>query len=82
MRRSATPLPNLRLQRRNFWKEPLSDAGLIVCYLFPKAMTRLKDHIPPDTLVLSHTFAIPGWQPIATLVADDLYKTPIYLYQT
>lgn len=76
--------PRLVVQRQDFWEADLSESGVVVCYLYTKAMERLKiklaNELKPGTLVVSHTFAIPGWQPIAEWQADDLYKTPIYHY--
>jgi hypothetical protein len=76
---------NLHFIREDFFSVPLEDASLVVCYLYSGAMTRLKtkfeNELKPDTYVLSHTFAVPGWIPISVVKADDLYRTPIYLYQ-
>jgi hypothetical protein len=62
-----------------------SEASAVVCYLFPGAMTRLaprlSTELAPGTRILSHTFALRGWKPLRTLVVDDLYRTPIYLYE-
>ena len=66
----------------NFWKRDLSDAKLVVCYLYPGAMKRLIDHLPKGCTIITHTFAIPGLAPISETRADDLYRTPIYTYQT
>ncbi|MCB1135989.1 MAG: SAM-dependent methyltransferase [Chlamydiia bacterium] len=70
----------------DFFESDLAGAGLVVCYLFPSAMDRLAAHLrrtlPPETWVISHTFALPGWQPIETRRATDIYRTPVYLYRT
>lgn len=75
----------VHLFRKDFFQVPLADSGLIVCYLYPGAMQRLKEkfkeELRPDTLVLTHTFAIPGWTPIQRIYADDLYHTPIFIYR-
>lgn len=77
--------PNLRLIREDFFNVSLTQASLVVCYLYPEAMMRLKvkfeRELAPETYILSHTFAIPGWIPVAFARAPDLYQTPIYLYQ-
>jgi hypothetical protein len=77
--------PNLHIQRRDFFAVSLKNVSLVVCYLYPEAMTRLKakfeQELRPGTFVLSHTFAVPGWLPIRSERANDLYQTPIYLYQ-
>jgi hypothetical protein len=41
---------------------------------------RLRNELPAGALVVSHTFAIRGWEPTATAHADDLYRTPVYRY--
>ncbi len=71
--------------REDFFEVDLSQGILIICYLYPRAMERLKskfeNELSSGTWVLTHTFAIPGWEPFSTHYAQDLYKTPIYLYQ-
>ena len=77
--------PNLKIVRKNFFETSLKDADLVVCYLFPKGMERLKPKFEKElksgTKVISHTFAIPGWIPIKTVEVDDLYCSKIYLYE-
>ena len=77
--------PNLQIHCRDFFEIPLHDFSLVVCYLYPDAMKRLKDKFEKElssgTYVLSHTFAIHGWTPFLVEYADDLYRTPIYLYK-
>ncbi len=79
------PYPNLRIKRQDFFDVSLHHVSLVVCYLYPGAMTRLKTklegELAPEAYVLSHTFAIPGWTPIRFVRANDLYHTSIYLYQ-
>ncbi len=85
LRQRLAPRPNLRLLREDFFRASFSEASAVVCYLFPGAMTRLAPRLAgelaPGTRVLSHTFALRGWKPLRTLVVDDLYRTPIYLYE-
>ncbi|MFL5343765.1 MAG: SAM-dependent methyltransferase, partial [Hyalangium sp.] len=75
---------NLELRRQDFLRASFSGASVVVCYLFPGAMARLAPkllaELPPGARVLSHTFALRGWKPERSLVVDDLYRTPIYLY--
>lgn len=77
--------PNLRFHRLNFFHDSLKDASLVICYLYPGAMQKLKvkfeDELPVGCFVISNTFAIPGWTPVRTFIVDDLYKTKLYLYQ-
>ena len=70
----------------NFMKVPLHDADLIVCYLFPGGMSKLKpkleEELKPGTVVISNTFAIAGWTPVEVFHANDIYRSPIYVYKT
>jgi hypothetical protein len=76
---------NLVIQRKDFFEVSLKEAGLVTCYLFPKAMERLKEkllqELPKGSYVLSHTFAIRGWTPLRTIESADLGRTKIYLYR-
>jgi hypothetical protein len=84
LRQRFAPRPNLELRHQDFFRASFTGASLVVCYLFPGAMTRLAPklaaELAPGTRILSHTFALRGWTPQRTLVVDDLYRTPIYLY--
>ncbi len=79
------PLPNLKIYWKNFYDMPLNDASLVICYLFPGAMTKLKDkfqnELKPHTLVISNTFAISSWTPIKIEKIRDVYNTNIYVYE-
>ena len=85
LRQRLAPRPNLRLVRQDFFTASFAGASAVVCYLFPSGMGRLapklSGELPPGARILSHTFALRGWQPLRTLVVDDLYRTPIYLYE-
>lgn len=76
---------NVSVLRKDFFQHNLSDAGLVVCYLFPRVMARLKvkfeKELPEGCWVVSNTFAVPGWVPVKVVVLDDLYKTKVYLYR-
>jgi hypothetical protein len=41
---------------------------------------KLRAELPSGARILSHTFALRGWQPLRTVVVRDLYRTPVYLY--
>lgn len=77
--------PNLHLQWRDFFDYPLHSTTMVICYLYPGAMEKLKSkfeaELGPEAYVASHTFAIPGWKPLTLAHADDLYRTPMYIYQ-
>ncbi len=76
---------NLWIARKDFFEVSLQDASFVVCYLYPKAMERLKEkllrELLPGSYVLSHTFAFRGWKPLMMLEAKDLGKNRIYLYR-
>lgn len=79
------PRPKLSVRLGDFMREPLSEAALVVCYLsgaqMPGLEAKLQAELPPGALVLTHTFALPTWRPADTVIADDLYKSPVYLYE-
>ena len=76
---------NASFELGDFTAQPLSDASLVVCYLSGPQMAvladKLADELTPGTLVMTHTFAIPDWRPVDTVQADDMYRSPIYLYE-
>lgn len=84
-RLSLNRVTHAKVLRRNFYKADLSDAGLIVCYLYPGAMHKLKPkfegELKKGTWVISNTFAIPGWKPLQVVEVSDLYRNKIYVYQ-
>lgn len=85
-RQILTPLPNLKIVRQDFFNVPLPPDALVVCYLYPGAMRRLKPKFEAElsykSLIISNTFGIPGWNPVKTVVVPDLYLTKIYVYKT
>jgi hypothetical protein len=76
---------NLKIVRRNFLKDNLSKASLVVCYLYPGAMTRLSPklarELDSDALVISNTFAIPAWTPTIIQNLEDVMCHQIFLYK-
>lgn len=76
--------PRTTIHKKDFFQTDLSGAGLIICYLYPGAMTRLSKEIMPQLpdhcLILTHTFSLPDAPLVRTLKANDLYKTPIFLF--
>jgi hypothetical protein len=85
IRKLITPRKNLTFFRRNFHTTSLEDAALILCYLHPGGMKRLKDkfekELKPGTIIMCNTFEIEGWKPVAVRVIDKLYDNIIYIYQ-
>lgn len=85
VRLAVASVPNLMLVWRNFHSVDLSDADLVVCYQSPGNMSNLRPkfdrELSDDCIVLSNTFAVPGWKPSETFTADDLFNTRIYIYR-
>ncbi len=78
------PYKNLEVHKKNFYTISLHEADVVVCYLYPKAMTNLKhkfeNELKQDTLVISNTFAVPDWKPVRIIETYDIYRTKIYIY--
>ncbi|MBD3393179.1 MAG: methyltransferase [Chitinivibrionales bacterium] len=76
---------NLEIVRRDILSVSLARAGLVTCYLYPDAMKKLKpkfeNELQPGTVVVSNTFAVPGWEPSRVGELEDLYRTRIYEYR-
>jgi precorrin-6B methylase 2 len=76
---------NVKLFWDDFFRTSFSDASVIFCYLYPGAMERLKkkfeEELAPGTLVVSNTFAVPGWEPVDVIKVNDLYRTKVYVYK-
>jgi hypothetical protein len=75
---------NLVMRRGDFFQADLSEAQVVVCYLYPGGMTQLQPklerELSPGAVVLSNTFALPGWKAEEEVKLDDLYRTPVYRY--
>ncbi len=84
-RQLIRPAGNLTLVQGDFLTRPLDDAALVVCYLQPGAMERLRPKLEAEltagSLVLTHTFRLAGWPDAEVHEASDIYRTPIYIYR-
>ncbi|MBL4765435.1 MAG: class I SAM-dependent methyltransferase [Colwellia sp.] len=78
-------LQNLTLHRQSFYHANLSNASVLVCYLYPEAMDRVRDKLlleqPNVNFLISNNFALPSWQYYKVVTLNDFYKSPIYLYK-
>ena len=78
-------LKNLSLYRQNFYHADLPAASVLVCYLYPEAMSKIKNKLrleqPKIDFLISNNFALPSWQYYKVIPLDDFYKSPIYLYK-
>jgi hypothetical protein len=84
-RHLAAPVPNLTLRRADLHEADLGDAGLVVCYLVPEGMEKLRPkleaELKPGAWVLSNTFALRGWRAHREEAVGDLFRTTVYLYR-
>ena len=85
VRKSVSGLDNLILHRRDFLNADLSDASVLICYLFPGGMVSLEDKLDRENvsnvLIVSSTFALPSSEPVKVIRVKDIYRTPVYLYR-
>ena len=76
--------PNLTFKRANFFSVPLHSASAVVCYLYPRAMkklkTKLESELRPGSWLVSHTFAMQGWTPLKVSASGDLFSSKVYFY--
>ena len=76
---------NLKVVRRNFLKDDLSKASLVICYLYPGAMAKLSSklllELKPSAKVISNTFEIPVWTPTAIQNLEDVMCPQIFHYK-
>lgn len=83
--KNALGLHNLTLYRKNFYHEKLPDASVIVCYLYPQAMSKIKRKLlteqPDVDFLISNNFALPFAQADKIIQLNDFYRSPVYLYQ-
>ena len=77
-------LSNIEVVRRDFFRDDLAKAAVVVCYLYPGSMvrlsTKLQSELVPGTVVVSNTFALPGWLPDQQAQLKDIYRTKIYRF--
>ena len=76
---------NLKVVRRNFLKDDLSKASLVICYLYPGAMAKLSSklllELKPSAKVISNTFEVPVWTPTAIQSLEDVMCPQIFHYK-
>lgn len=75
---------NVTFQKGDLYTYLYRDVNMVVCYLYPGAMLRLRliwrEQLMPGTHVISVCFAIPDWEPEQIITCSDLYRTKIYVY--
>jgi len=78
------PASRLTFRRTDLFDYPYEEADLIVCYLHPAAMRRLRpilqERAKNGTRVVSVFFAFDHWEPTSVEICRDLYRTKVYMY--
>lgn len=78
-------MQHVKIYRSSFLDADLSASSLLLCYLHPEGMQALQQKLSDDqhvhALLISSTFAFSDISPSHTIRVDDLYQTPVYLYQ-
>lgn len=71
-----------RLYCRNFYKQNLSEADIVFCFLSLHAMAKLEpkfeQELKTGTKVISYSFSIHGWQPKKVI---EGYPGKVFLYE-
>jgi len=79
----------IKIKLKDFFKEDLSKADYIFCYLIDKEQSRLeeklKKELKPGAIVISNTFEFKNWQPLKIIKIDKAKKTGlshfVYVYR-
>lgn len=75
---------NLELHFGDFAAAPLTSATVVVCYLWPGAMSALSERfereLPVGASIVSNTFGLRGWAAQNEVELGDLYRTRVYRY--
>lgn len=78
-------LSNLTIHRENFLKAELSQASVLMCYLYPAVMEEIKENLSQKEsgahYLISHNFALPSQSALKVLQLNDFYQSPVYLYR-
>jgi len=85
IRASLSGHSNLVIERGNFQDISLESAEVVICYLYSGGMTfleaKFEKELKPNTLIISNTFRLTGWEPEEVITLDDIHQTPIYRYR-
>ena len=83
-RKYCLRLDNLTIYRKDFRNAELGNTSILFCYLFPEGMVSLNEKLKreqiDEILIVSNTFALPSCQPTTVTRLNDVYQTPIYVY--
>lgn len=75
---------NAKILFQDFYRQDLSAANVVLCFLTPRAMAKLapklQRELKPGTRVLSYAFSIPDWTPIKKDKPDKKRMT-VWVYR-
>jgi len=78
-------LNNLEICKKNFLKADLSGAEVLVCFLHTDGMREIAEKLAVEEgfngFLISNYFALPSFQPEASVQINDFFKSPIYRYR-
>jgi SAM-dependent methyltransferase len=75
-----------KIHLKNFFKQNISDASLVYCFLIPSLMPRvekfLHQQLKPGTPVIAYAFPFPNWQPVKVVetLPNGNKSSKIYIY--
>ncbi|PCJ44693.1 MAG: SAM-dependent methyltransferase [Moraxellaceae bacterium] len=78
-------LKNLTLYRQDFLNANLSTASVLVCYLSPDVMDKIKNKLllekPGVEFLISNNFSISSWKFDKIIQLNDFFRSPVFLYK-
>ncbi len=84
-RLASADLGNLKIRYGNFWDESLAGYDFVYVFLSPVPMPRLflqaQQQMPPEALLVSNSFPVPGVQADRRVSLADRRKTQLYCYR-
>jgi len=79
------PLQNVFFLNEDLYSYDYSDVDIIIFYLYPGAMSKIKQTIiqqlPAPITIISVCFALPHMHPTHTIQCNDLFRTKVYVYK-
>jgi len=73
---------NISIYRKNFLRVLAPTSSVLICYLCPRGMEKISSvYKGRESMLISHTFALPNNHPIKIHRITDRYRSPIYVYQ-
>jgi 2-polyprenyl-3-methyl-5-hydroxy-6-metoxy-1,4-benzoquinol methylase len=74
----------IKVTQQDFFTADIADQDLVYCYLHPETIKELRPKfqtLKHGALIISCSFPIPEWTPMATTTLKLPVKLPIYIYK-